>query len=191
MSYTNPTQTEITSIGLDAAITALQIRLKTLSWLNKCFHRAYTHREVSGTKTIIIPKVWEASNEWYDCRPNDIVISQAFFTPISEERVLEFEKNVDPVFEQDIALIVWLNTDELAAHISGPSLGHQKSDVLDILKNADSVLNVSSIIDKSAQEIYQGFTIDDQNTHYTMLPFAGFRINLTVKFDYIECLITS
>ena len=188
MSYTNPAQTEIQSIGLDLAITNIQAKLKTLTWLNKCFHRAYTHREIINGRTVVIPKVWESANEWYDCRPNDIAISQAFFTPISNETASEFEKNADPVFSQDIALIVWLNTDELPAHSYGPSLAYQKSDVIDILKNADSVLNIISIVDRSAQEIFEGFTIEDQDTHYTMLPFQGFRINLTVKFDYIECL---
>jgi hypothetical protein len=191
MSYTNPTATEISSIGLDAEITKIQILLKTLPWLNECFHRAYIHREINGNKISIIPKVWESSNEWYDCRPNDAVISQAFFVSESEERVTSFEKHADPTFEQDISIIFWLNTDELASHISGPSLGYQKVDVLDILKTSDSVLNISSIIDRSAQEVFSGFTIEDQNTHYTMLPYAGFRINFTVKFDYIECLTVS
>ncbi len=50
-----------------------------------------------------------------------------------------FEKHADPTFEQDISIIFWLNTDELASHISGPSLGYQKVDVLDILKTSDSV----------------------------------------------------
>ena len=60
MSYTNPTDTEISSIGLDAAITILQAQLKALTWLNKVFHRAYTHREVNKLgKTIIITKVWK------------------------------------------------------------------------------------------------------------------------------------
>ena len=133
----------------------------------------------------------EAQNEWYDCRPNDAVISQAFFTPLSEERVTSFEKFADPTFEQDIALIVWVNVDQLPGHISGPSLGYQKAEVISILKTSDSVMDIAEIIDISAVEIYKGFTIADENTHYTMLPFAGFRVNLTVKFDYINCVVAS
>lgn len=195
MSYTNPSATEISNIGLDGVITALQQELKLLPWLNKCFHRAYTHRELGlDNRTILIPKVWEAENEWYDCRPNDTLktkVSQAFFVPISEERVTSFEKRSDATFEQDVALIVWLNIAQLAAHEGSPSAGYLKSDVLDILKNSDSIMSIKSIVDKDAVQIYEGFTITDEVTQYTMLPYQGFRVNFSVKFDYIECLTPS
>jgi hypothetical protein len=195
MSYNNPSDTEISNIGLDAVITLLQQELKQLPWLNKVFHRAYTHRELDiNQRTILIPKVWEAGVEWYDCRPNDSLktaVSQSFFFPISEERVTSFEKRSDPTFEQDVALVVWLNISQLAAHEGSPSAGYLKSDVLDVLKNSDSVLDITSIVDKDAVQIYEGFTITDEVTQYTMLPYQGFRINFTVKFDYIECLMPS
>lgn len=195
MSYTNPTDTEISNIGLDAVITALQQELKLVPWLNKVFHRAYTHRELDTQgRVVLIPKVWEAGNEWYDCRPNDTLktaVSQSFFVPVSEERVTDFEKHSDPTFEQDIALIVWLNIGQLAAHEGSPSAGYLKSDILDILKVSDSVLDILSIYDKDATQIYEGFTITDEATQYTMLPYQAFRINFTVKFDYIECLMPS
>lgn len=193
MSYSNPSATNINTVGLDASISKLQTSLQTLTWLNKVFHRAYTHREIDlKDKTILIPKVWEenaqADLEWYDCRPNDIVISQAFFTPVSEERVIEWVPQADATWEQEIALIVWVNTTQLPAHDSGPSLGLQKAQVLQLLNTSPVVSGITSIVDRDATEIYRGFTIVDDITHYTMLPFAGFRINFKVLFDYIQCL---
>lgn len=196
MSYSNPTATNINTVGLDSAISKLQTSLQTLTWLNKVFHRAYIHRELDiNQRPILIPKVWEdadnVSSEWYDCRPNDIVISQAFFTPVSEERAIDWQSGSDATWEQDIALIVWLNTTQIPAHDSGPSLGVQKAQVLQLLNFSDVVSDITSIVDRDATEIYRGFTITDENTHYTMLPFAGFRINFKVMFDYIQCLQAS
>ena len=190
MTYINPSNTAIQTIGIDKTITELQTALGALPWLAKCFHRAYRHYEVSSLnskKTLTIPKTWEANNEWYNNLPNDNVVASAFFYPTSDEQVEDFEPHVDPDFQQEIALIVWLNTDKLTNHTTGPSLANEKADVLAILSNNDLVIGINSIVDKSAEDIFEPFSIDDVNNHYTMLPFAGFRVNFTVKFDYTIC----
>lgn len=192
MSYINPENTAIATIGIDKTITVLQAALGNISWLTKCFHRAYRHYELSpvnGKKTLSIPKTWEANNEWYNNLPNDNLAAQAFFYPTGDEDIVQYsdEVHVDPILKQRICLIVWLNTNKLSAHTTGPSLAREKADVLAILNNSDLVISIDSIVDKSATDIFAPFTINDQDTHFTMLPFAGFRINLTVKFDYIVC----
>ncbi len=194
MSYINPDNTAIQTIGIDATITQLQTALGQISWLSKCLHRAYRHYELSpvnGKKTLTIPKTWESGNEWYNCLPNDNEPATAFFYPTGDEQPTEFNPHVDLFFTQDIALIVWVNTGKLSAHTTGPSLAKEKADVLAVLNNHDLVTNIDSIVDKSADDIFKPFTIDDPTNHYTMLPFAGFRINFTVQFDYIQCLSPS
>lgn len=190
MSYPNPLATQIPTIGLDGTITALQTELSALTWLSKCFHRAYRHLELNtgNNRTISVPKTWQGANEWINVLPNDNQPAQAFFWPLSGEDVTEFDNHVDPLMESDICLIVWLNTSKLAGHIYGPSLAIQKADVMDILKNSDLVMGIDSIVDRSANEIFDPFTITDERTQYTMLPYQGFRINFRVKFTYELCL---
>jgi len=198
MSYVNPTASAINTIGLDGVITSLQSKFALLSWLPKVFHRAYIHREISNGRTATVPRVWISSNEWYNCLPNDNITAQAFFLPTSDETVSEFDNHVDPLMKADISLIVWCNTEKLSNHTTGPSLANEKADVLSILKNHDSVLSIQSVIDRSAKDIYREFDIfgglisgSDQAstfTHYTMMPYAGFRVNFSVKFNYTVCL---
>lgn len=187
MTYINPQNTAIVAIGIDATITALQTAIGQLSWIEKCFHRAYLHHEISNKRTVNIPKTWEANNEWYNCLPNDNLAASAFFFPTGDEDVAEFEQHINPTWQQEICLIVWLNTDKLTNHTTGPSLAQEKADVLAVLSNNDLVIGIDSIVDRSANEIFDPFTISDEKTHYTMLPYAGFRINFTVKFDYTIC----
>jgi hypothetical protein len=187
MSYINPENTSISTIGIDATITTLQSALGDITWLTKCFHRAYRHYEIQGKKTLSIPKTWEANNEWYNNLPNDNLPAQAFFYPIGDEQVLDFDQHIDPLWQQKVCLIVWVNTNKLSGHTTGPSLAQEKADVLAILNNSDLVISVDSVVDRSADDIFEPFTIDDPKNHFTMLPFAGFRINFTVKFDYIVC----
>lgn len=193
MSYSKPVIQPINAPGLDGAITALQTSIASLPWLAKSFHRAYLHQEVGELNrlNLRLPKVWEGKNEWLDVLPNDNVVSQSFFWPISDESIMEYEKPSDPTVECDIALIVWVNTKKLAGHISGPSLAVQKADVINLLKVHPATVNILSVTDRSAEDIFDPFTIDDQNTHRTMLPYAGFRVEFTVKFDYIQCEIAS
>lgn len=191
MSYINPENTAIQTIGIDKTITELQSALGQISWLTKCFHRAYRHYEISGKKTLTIPKTWEANNEWYNNLPNDNLAATAFFYPIGDEQPTEFNPHVDLFFTQDVCLIVWVNTSKLPGHTTGPSLAKEKADVLGVLSNHDLVTNIASVVDKSADDIFKPFTIDDPQNHFTMLPFAGFRINFTVQFDYNQCLSVS
>lgn len=191
MTYINPQNTAIQTIGIDATITALQAAIGQIPWLTKCFHRAYRHYEISGKKTLTIPKTWEANNEWYNNLPNDNLAATAFFYPTGDEQVAGFDPHVQPDFTQDICLIVWVNTNKLTGHTTGPSLAQEKADVLQVLNNSDLVIGIDSIVDKSAEDIFDPFDIDDPKNHFTMLPFAGFRVNFTVKFDYILCLSPS
>ncbi len=188
MTYIHPQNTAIPTIGIDQTITVLQAAIGQLPWLTKCFHRAYLHHEISGKKTLNIPKTWEAGNEWYNNLPNDNLAATAFFYPTGDEQAGEFEPHVEPDFQQEIALIVWVNINKLTGHTTGPSLAQEKADVLAILNNHDLVIGINSIVDRSADDIFEPFSIDDKNTHFTMLPFAGFRVNFTVKFDYTICL---
>lgn len=190
MTYIHPQNTAIATIGIDETITVLQTALGNINWLSKCFHRAYRHYELSpvnGKKTLSIPKTWEANNEWYNNLPNDNQPATAFFYPTGDEDVLSYDTHVDSIWQQQVCLIVWVNTNKLSAHTTGPSLAQEKADVLAVLNNSDLVISIDSIVDKSATDIFAPFTINDQDTHFTMLPFAGFRINFTVKFDYIVC----
>ncbi len=191
MSYNNPYNTPIVTIGIDKTITELQAAIGRIGWLNKCFHRAYRHYEILGKKILTIPKTWEANNEWYNNLPNDNLYSTAFFYPTGDEKLVSFDPHIQPFFTQDICLIVWVNTDKISVFKRGPSLAEEKADVLAVLVSHDLVTNIDSIVDKSAEDIFKPFTIDDPTNHFTMLPFAGFRVNFTVQFDYYQCLSPS
>lgn len=194
MSYPNPLATQIPTIGLDGTITVLQSVLSALPWLSKCFHRAYRHTEsnTGNNRPQTTPKTWQGGNEWINVLPNDNQPAQAFFWPLSDEQVIgDYDIHVTPLMEADIALIVWVNTSKLAGHITGPSLATQKAEVIAILNASDLVVSIDGIVDRSANEIFDPFTINDERTQYTMLPYQGFRINFRVKFSYSECSIIS
>lgn len=193
MSYHTPTATEITAIGLDGAITSIQSDMKaSLTWIEKVFHRAYLFQESDqdGRVKRMVPKVYEAGNEYINVLPNDHVRSQVFFVPAGDEDVQDYDPNSLLIVNQDIALVFWCDVRSLSGNSAtsyNPSLSLVKKQFIDFLNNHDSVLEITSIVDKKAEDVFEGFTIDDDKTHYTMLPFAGLRINFRIKFDYKLC----
>lgn len=192
--YANPLATTIDTFGIDGTISVLQSAIANLDWIQKSFHRAYRHQELNtGTsqRTISVPKTWQSGKEWINVLPNDNITAQTFFWPLGEEQVLDFENHIDPLMASEVALIVWLNTSKLSGHNTGPSITQQKADILNILKSSDLVTGITGIIDRSADEIFEPFTINDELKQWTMLPYQGFRVNFTVKYTYAQCLPVS
>jgi hypothetical protein len=193
MTYINPQNTSIPTIGIDGTITVLQAAIGAISWVDKCFHRAYNFQELppqGGTGTKQVPKTWEAQNEWYNNLPNDNLPAQAFFYVQGDEDTIDAGPE-NLLWESDISLIVWVNTSKLVGHTTGPSLAQEKADVLTVLQASDLVTGIDSIIDKSASDIFDPFDVEDAKNHFTMLPFAGFRVNFRVKYTYDQCLPVS
>ena len=190
MSNHNPLATEITAAGLDGVITSIQQTLKD-SYFSKVFHRAYLFEERDGKKPVTVPKCWEQGDEWIIVLPNDAVRSQIFFLPVGDEVVVgDYEANVEPQFTSEIALIFWCDVRYLPGNTKtsyNPSLATVKKDLLTILNAHDGVTKVTELIDKSAGDIFKGIDINDAKTHYTMLPFAGLRINFEVSYNYRLC----
>lgn len=190
MSYYDPTATEIATTGFDAAITSIQQALKSsCTWIDKVFHRAYIFRDKDENgKVMVLPKVWEAGNEWINVLPNDNMKSQSFFTANEPEQVTDYDTNDLVILAtRRVSLILWMNTSDAPSTLTGPSLADIKKRLLTVLMASDRVLEVESIIDQDAESVFEGFTINDADTKYLMLPYAGLRINFTLKYQYSLC----
>lgn len=189
MSYNNPNITTSDLPGIDAAIYSLQTALATkFSWM-KVFHRAYPFREknMETGRKYDIPKVWIGGNEYMNILPNDFLKGQAFFVLTGEEDVKVFNPSTDMDIEVSVSLIIWVNTSQIPGHVQGPSIANLKADVLELIGSADHVLKIKSFTDQDAEEIFDGFTIDDIDTQYLMLPYAGLRVNMILKYNYSIC----
>lgn len=190
MSYINNKDKDRNYQGFDLSVSRVQSAIAAKFKDFKVYHRAYLFREKNGNnKTLKIPKVWEDNNEYLNVLPNDFKQGMMFFYPTSDERVKEFdqEQSQNNIYERDVCCILWVNTKKLADHTTGPSLSAVKATILSSLSNSDYVVRVNSVCDNDAEMIYKEFTINDVKTQYLMLPYAGLRIDFTVKYNYLSC----
>lgn len=189
MSANNPNITTIDQPGLDWAIHSLQsILAHKFDWMT-VFHRAYPFREFRSeeSKTHTIPKVWVGINEYMNVLPNDFLIGQAFFFVTDDEKQIEVDLQFGSTFRTEVSLIIWVNTDNVPGHTTGPSIAKLKKEINDLLVEHISVVKIESMTDQDAEQVFDGFTIQDVDTQYLMLPYSGLRINMVLQYSYSEC----
>lgn len=189
MSYHKPNITTINVPGIDGAIHHLQAALTfKYPWM-AVFHRAYPFLEwnVANTKGLKVPKVWSGGNEYMNILPNDFLVGQAFFFVTEEEKLTETHRQFGSEFNTEVSLIVWVNTSAIPGQTTGPSIAWLKKGIVDLLSYSETVLKVEAMTDQDAGSVFDGWSIDDVDTQYLMLPYAGLRVNMVLRYSYSEC----
>lgn len=189
MSFNKPTITTINQPGIDGAISRLQSSLASkYDWMT-VFHRAYPFMEwnLAETKGIKVPKVWLGGNEYMNVLPNDFLIGQAFFFVADDEKQTESDLEFGSTFNTEVSLIIWVNTESIPEHLTGPSIAKLKKEINEILTDHITVLRIETMTDQDAKSVFKGWSIDDTNTQYLMLPYAGLRVNMILQYNYSEC----
>jgi hypothetical protein len=205
MSYSNPPIPTITNpVGLDAAIQSLQEELAELPWLEKCFGRAWEHKEQDGQGNLIrIPKCFAGIDpttkmaEYINVLPNDSFQSMAFFAVRDREFWVGevFNPAGENAKERQVSVIIWgdlVKIDPAKTYIYTEELKH---DVEVILKGNQYVKNIIQYFDERVEQVFDGlineakyarYTIDDVKNPYLMHPFFGMRFDITLGY-YEEC----
>mgnify|MGYP006949691458 CR=1 FL=1 len=187
--------------GLDKAIATLQCALGCLSWLDKVFGRAWERKIAqrlnttrtaadvynSETRTRIArePFAYAGNGEYISMLPNDTLKAYCFFVANGEERFETKERKSAPYLtKRNVSVIVWANLKELGyQHIATESL---KGEVLKLLQKESCIESIDSAVDERSELVFDGFDLDEVKQELLAYPFAGFRINFTVKYSQ-EC----
>lgn len=189
MSYHKPNITTINEPGIDGAIHSLQSMLASrYDWMS-VFHRAYPFVEWNAkqTKGLKVPKVWLGEYEYMNILPNDFLVGQAFFFVADDEKVSEVDPQFGADFNTEISLIVWVNTSAIPDHTTGPSIAWLKKGIVDLMANQKNVQKVVSMTDQDAESVFEDWSIDDVDTQYLMLPYAGLKIDMVLRYNYSIC----
>lgn len=187
--------------GLDKVIATLQATLSGLSWLDKVFGRAWerkierremtsrtasdTYNSQTRTRLAREPFAYAGEKEYISMLPNDSLRAYCFFVASGEERFRTAErKSVPYLTMRNLSVIVWANLKELGyQHIATETL---KGEVIALLQKESCVESIDSAVDERSEQVFDGFDLDEVKQEVLAYPFAGFRINFTVKYSQ-EC----
>lgn len=186
MSYNNPSILSIPAPrGLDLVIESIRTVLDTyLLWLDKSYGRAWEFKEKGvEDKVSKIPKAYMGEGEYLPVLPNDFLVAQSFIAAKGPEQWEQFNRIEGSIKKRDLAIIFWVNLKQIDPTKDYIFTEELKAEIEDLLKRHPSVLSLNNYYDEIAEDVFQGYDIDDVDTQYLMYPYAGMRFDLTIIYD--------
>lgn len=169
-------------IGIEIAITGLQLELQTIPWLEVSYGRAFLIPEEDSQRQV--PAVYTGGRHHKVVLPNDNFKSQSFIAVTSPETFVEFTLNaVGQTKEADIAIIIWMNFEKIDRDESDFFRELLKKDVEKILAFNEHIITIEEVIDEDAFKIFAGYEIDIKERECLMWPYGGFRFNCKIGYE--------
>lgn len=165
----------------DKVIAELQdILTEKLPWLQVAYGRAERLVKTIDGKRYYTPNVYCGNNEYENLLPDDRRGSYSFFV-IAEPQEIKQMVQTEIRVHYPFSLIVWVDMREVERIMNLPderNTEYVKEAVLSVLEGTNPRKG-SILIDKiyeRAENVFQGFTLDEVDNQFLMSPFAGFRI---------------
>ena len=173
----------------DKVIKEIQQALKNgLPWLDYSFGRAERLVKVIDGKRIYTPNVYKGNDNYEVLLPDDRLRCFSFFV-LSEPQELMNRMQTEIRIKAPFSLIVWVDLRKVEKVMSQPdqrNTEYVKEQILGVLETAFPKKGHFSIqrIYQRAENVFDGFTLDEVQNQFLMSPFAGFRF-------YGELIVTN
>lgn len=164
----------------DVVIAELQQILKDeLPWLDYSFGRAERLVKVVDGKRIYTPNIYTEDDQYEIILPDDRHGCYSFFVMSEPQDIInktQFEVRIRAPF----SLVVWVDmrrVEDAVELADERNTEYVKEQVLSVLDNARLTkgrLTMYKVYER-AENVFQGFTLDEVDNQFLMSPFAGFR----------------
>lgn len=169
---------------LDKVVVGVQDSLAAeLPWLDHVFGQAERLvKDVEGIRKYT-PNIYLGNNEYLQVLPDESLGSHCFF--IHDDPVeVDWARGERSRFTGTLNLIVWV--DMRGFDDDDRNREKVKGQVLKVLNGGLRLrhghLICTSVYDR-AENVYQGFTLDEVDNQFLMAPFCGFRFECSVMFE--------
>lgn len=178
-----PSTTTIGETGVDEVITDVQRELAGLSWLQNSLGRVKPQYSAAGK--LPEPWIYKANGEYYPAYPNDTLDSFSCIYAHDDE---SFDQETGILCQRTCSVIVWVDFKKLA--INPPTVERLKQEVIQRLRDMYRVLSVNKAVDQTATGaagVYPGFDVAGLKSKYLTYPYGGFRVEITVHYENLDC----
>ena len=170
----------------DKVINEVREALATnLPWLDVTYGRCerLVKKENDG-KRYYVPAIYKQCENYESLLPDDKRGCYSFFV-MREPQTVSQQVQTEVRIKSPFSLIVWVDMRRVERKMNMPdnrNTEYIKEQVLSVLNTAlthKGSITVESIYER-AENVFQGFTLDEVQNQFLMSPFAGFRFDGTM-----------
>lgn len=173
----------------DKVIRELQQALKDgLPWLENSFGRVERRVTEVNERRLYVPAIYQEDGQYGIMLPDDRLGCYSFFVMHDPQEVLN-RMQTEVRIKSPFSLIVWVDMRRVEKKMRMPderNTEYIKEQVLSVIETASKRKGHISInrIYERAENVFDGFSLDEVNNQFLMSPFAGFRF-------YGEMIVTN
>ena len=165
----------------DGAINAIADALAdNLGWLSFVFGRAERLCTVVNGRKFYTPNAFVGGKEYNQLLPDDIRGNYCFFY-LSDPQTTELNRTGRQIlYTTPFSLVVWVDYRRIEQEYGQRNSERLKMDILNLLNNHVFMRNGTFTINRvyeRAENVWQGFTVDETDNQNMMSPFGGFRFD--------------
>lgn len=174
----------------DRVIQGLQDALGALTWLDHIFGRSERLVKMVEGRKYYTPNVYAHNGEYITLVPDNTMLGNYAFFVLSEPQQVSVPMGRQNRVKAPFSLIVWVDTRtiDLWSEKDSRNTEYIKEQLLKTVQRAwlrHGSVSVDRVY-QLAENVFDGYTLDEVDNQYLMAPFAGFRLTGEIIVDE-EC----
>ena len=181
-----------TAYLFDKVIQYLQDALGGISWLDHVFGRSERLVVLRDGVRKYSPNVYRGRGEYISLLPDNTKLGNYCFFVLEEPQTVTVPMQQLNRVKAPFSLIVWVDMRKVGADDDDRNTEFIKDQVLETIRKAwikKGSVTVERIYDR-AENVFNGYSLDEVDNQYLMSPFAGFRFTGEFITDE-DCVITT
>ena len=182
--YKQPTRAYL----FDRIIQDLQDALGSLGWLNHIFGRSERLVKMKDGMRYYTPNVYAGKDNYIQLLPDNTDLGNYCFFVMDEPQTVTLPMGVQNRVKAPFSLIVWVDMRKVGATYDDRNTEYLKEQLVKTIRKGwvkSGSVTIEKIYEK-AENVFQGYSLDEVDNQYLMSPFAGFRISGEMQIDE-EC----
>ena len=161
----------------DKTIQNLQDALGGLSWLSHVFGRCERLAKVVNGQRRYTPNVYRGRDEYILLTPDNTDLGNYCFFVMEEPQTVTKPSQMYRL-RSPFSLVVWYDQRTIPNDADGRNTEAVKDDILRTIHDAwikNGYVSVERIYER-AENVFEGFSLDEVDNQFLMSPFAGLRL---------------
>ena len=171
----------------DKPIQAIQDALAGLSWLNHIFGRSERLVVMKDGRREYTPNVYLGKNEYLRLLPDNTKLGNYCFFVLDEPQVVSVPMGLQNRLRAPFSVIVWVDMRKVETN-DARNTEYVKETLLKTIRGTfhrHGSVELKKVYQR-AENVFDGYTLDEVDIQYLMAPFAGFRLTGEMIVDE-EC----